>query len=787
MNNNLEKLEYFQILENLSKHCVTFLGKKKAYNLRPNNSRENVEKLLQETSEATNLVTRNSAPSFYEIKDITTELKILEGSGVLSCASLLELAKIFKLSYELKDYLNRDFLDLNDYPILSNLFDGLYSNKNVVETIFSCIIDETTLDDKASSNLQKIRKQQRNIEQDIRKQLNSMIHSSKYSKYIQESIITQRNRRFVIPIKEEYRSMVKGFVHDISNAGSTVFIEPISVFELNNELASLKVEEEIEIEKILQKLTALFYPYIKELRKDLELIGELDFIFAKAKFSKVLHAITPKINNKKEFSLKNARHPLIDQNVVVPISVELGKDFSTLLITGPNTGGKTVVLKTVGLLTLMALSGLNIPADENSSIYVFDHVFADIGDDQSISESLSTFSSHMVNIVNILKNATSNSLILVDELGSGTDPVEGANIAISILDYFFKKSCLTIATTHYQELKHYALVTDGFENASVEFDLKTLKPTYRLLIGIPGKSNAFEISKNLGLDNSIIEKAKSLMSSEQVNLEDLLKSIYDNKSSIEKEKQEIDEKLNNIDLLEKELLAKKEEFENKKKELLQKAKIQARDILLDAKEEANEIIHELNKLSSQDIKTSENLRNKLNKSIKDLSSFNPETASKNANSSTFKKEEIKPNMEVFVRSLSQNATVLSRVSKSDEVQVQIGLIKTSVPISDLEKVTEKQTKLASTSNYPSISKSKSVKSEVNVIGYNVEDAVFVVDKFLDDCALAKLKTARIIHGKGTGKLKNGIHQFLKTNPHVKSFRMGTYGEGEMGVTVVELK
>lgn len=789
MNNNLEKLEYFEILENLSTHCITFLGKQKANNLRPCHSKENVEKLLQETLEASNLITRNSAPSFYEVQNITTELKILEGNGVLSCASLLELARIFKLSYELKDYLNRDFLDLNDYPILSNLFNALYSNKNVVETIFNCIIDETTLDDKASSNLQKIRKQQRNIEQDIRKQLNSMIHSSKYSKYIQEPIVTQRNRRFVIPIKEEYRSLVKGFVHDISNAGSTVFIEPISVFELNNELASLKVEEEIEIEKILQKLSALFYPYVNELQNDLELIGDLDFIFAKAKFSKILHATTPIINDKKEFCIKNARHPLIDSNQVVPISIELGKDFSTLLITGPNTGGKTVVLKTVGLLTLMALSGLNIPADDGSSIYVFDHIFADIGDDQSISESLSTFSSHMLNIVKILENATANSLILVDELGSGTDPVEGANIAISILDYFLKKSCLTIATTHYQELKHYALITDGFENASVEFDLKTLKPTYRLLIGIPGKSNAFEISKNLGLDNDIIEHAKSLMSSEQINLEDLLKSIYDNKLSIEKEKQEIDNKLKNIDLLEKELLNKKETFEKNKKDLMQNARTQARNILLDAKEEASQIIHELNKLSTQDIKTSENLRNRLNQDIKNLS-FTTTTTTQNSfnnNANSLSKKEIKPNMEVFVRSLGQNATVISHVSKSNEVQVQIGLIKTSIPISDLEKATNKTNKKTSISHYPSVSKTKSVKSEINVIGYNVEEAVFVVDKFLDDCALAKLKTARIIHGKGTGKLKNGIHQFLKTNPHVRSFRMGTYGEGEMGVTVVELK
>ena len=441
----------------------------------------------------------------------------------------------------------------------------------------------------------------------------------------------------------------------------------------------------------------------------------------------------------------------------------------------------------------MACSGLNIPADENSSIYVFNKIFADIGDNQSISESLSTFSSHMTNIVEIIKDSSKNSLILVDELGSGTDPIEGANLAISILDYFNQKDILTIATTHYQELKNYALVTNRFENASVEFDIKTLMPTYKLLVGIPGKSNAFEISKSLGLNSEIINNAKSLMSKDQINIEELLKNIYDNKSIIEKERKEIDLKLQNISILENNLKKDNIELKQKEKELIDNAKIKARDIFLNAKEDANSIIKQMNELknSNVNIKDLENLRNKLNTKIKN-SSLTKDTANFSSNSvEKLNVEDLKPNTEVFVKTLGQNGIIVSHISKSNEVQVQVGIMKMNVHINNIEKAhvdkTKKSDKQIQTSGYTSISKSKTVKSEINVIGLNVEEAVFVVDKFLDDCCLAKLQTVRIVHGKGTGKLKTGIHNFLKTNPHVKSYRMGTYGEGEMGVTVVELK
>ena len=796
MDINLEKLEFDKIINILLGFCITEKGKTLAKNLLPSNDFNEIQNMLNETKEAVCLLYRISFPSFYEFEDISLSIKNLESGISLSCFSILNLNKIFKMAYELKNYFNKDYILDTDFPILSNLFNMLYTNKNIIEKINKSISDEGFLQDEASLELKNIRKKQKNLEQEIRNKLNNMIHGS-FSKYLQDSIITIRNDRFVIPVKEEYKSQVKGFVHDISNAGSTLFIEPISIFEMNNEISKLKLEEDLEIEKILQKLSFLFEPYIEELKQDVELIGKLDFIFAKAKYSKKINGITPILNTRKEIILKNARHPLIPKNQVVPITLNLGKNFSTLLITGPNTGGKTVTLKTVGLLTCMACSGLNIPASEGSSIYVFDKIFADIGDNQSIQDSLSTFSSHILNIVSIIKNASKNSLVLLDELGSGTDPVEGANLAISILEYLYNLGTLTIATTHYQELKQYALINKGFENASVEFNVETMSPTYRLLVGIPGKSNAFAISKNLGLKDEIIEKAKSMMSKEQINFEELLKNIYDQKSVIQKEKQSIDVKLEKIANLEKSLTLDSENLQKQEQDIINNAKIEARNILLGAKEEANNIIKKLNNI--QDSKAAEGLRNKLNTKISDINKINIETFSDintNIQKSINKKDiisldinDIKPNTDVFVKKFGSNGTVLSYPSKSNEVQVQIGLIKTKVSINELEKAhkTNSSDKKTLTSTYSNLEKSKNIKSEINVIGLNVEEAIFVVDKFLDDASLSALSTVRIVHGKGTGKLMKGIHSFLKTNPHVKSYRMGTYGEGEMGVTVVTLK
>ena len=770
----LEKLEFNKILEMLSHFCSTLQGKELSMHLLPNHQKEIVTKLLAETAEAVNLSYRNGFPSFFKLADdFSLELKKLESNGSLSAKSLLNLAHIFKSSQDLKDYFNKDFLVISEYPILSNLFSQLYSNKNVIEKIFSCILDENTIDDRASKALQSIRNQQRKLEQEIRTKLNDMLHSSSYSKYVQESLVTMRNERFVIPIKEEYRFQVKGFIHDISNAGSTVFIEPISVFEKNNELNRLKKEEELEIERILQELTTLFFPYVEELSLDIHLIGQLDFIFAKAKFSKSLKASTPLINSQKEIHFKNARHPLIAPEKTVPISLDLGNPFNTLVITGPNTGGKTVTLKTVGLLTCMACSGLNIPCDENSSIYVFDNIFADIGDDQSISNSLSTFSSHMSNIVEITKQATENSLILVDELGSGTDPLEGANLAISILDYFQAMGCLTIATTHYQELKQYALVTNGFENASVEFDITTLSPTYKLLVGIPGKSNAFEISQKLGLSDAILEKAKSMMTSSQIDIENLLKSIYDNKALIEKEKVQISQELEHITNLRSSLEKENKDAKRQEQELIHNAKIKARNILLEAKEDATEMIKSMSSLSHR--KDLENARNTLNDKIKDMNSMdrNKDTNSFEDEKDILPLEAIKPNKEVFVTSLGQNGVVLSHVSKSNEVQVRIGSLKMSVNVKYLKPShTSSNASSASSSNHlPHISKTKNVKSEINVIGLSVEEAIFVIDKFLDDGSLAGLKNVRIVHGKGTGKLRNRYSSIFEKTSSCRFFSL----------------
>ena len=550
MNNiYLEKLEYYKILKILSGFCKTDLGKNTALSLLPSSNQETVKYSLTQTSEALSLINRFGISPISELPDITVYLKMLDSAGLIGISGVLDLAKVLEQARDLKNYFYNDDVNLKDFSTIESYFSMLYSNSSIIERVHKCIIDKNSIADNASKTLNSIRKKKQKLEQDIKEKLNSFIHSSGHSKYIQEAIVTIRNDRYVVPVKEEYRSMIKGFVHDISSSGSTVFIEPISIFEMNNEINNLSIDESIEIEKILQELSALFIPYAGELQVDYETIGRLDFIFAKALYSKSINGITPTVETTKRIDLINARHPLIDSKSVVPISVDLGNTYSTLLITGPNTGGKTVSLKTVGLLTCMACSGINIPADNGSSIYVFDGVYADIGDNQSIENSLSTFSSHMLNIINILENITTNSLVLIDELGSGTDPLEGANLAISILEYIKSIGSLAISTTHYQELKKYALVTEGFENASVEFDTESLMPTYKLLIGIPGKSNAFEISKKLGLPQVIIDRASSLLSNQDVDFEQVLKSIYDDKVKIEQEKKRNRKKLKSSNII----------------------------------------------------------------------------------------------------------------------------------------------------------------------------------------------------------------------------------------------
>lgn len=784
---NLKKLEFDQVLQKLSEYSHTYIGKEKIFKLEPSSDKDYVKKSLLETSQAVSLMDRNSTPPIAEIEDIRVYIKMLESSNTLSPKALLDICNILNMANELKIYFS-NFLDDETYENLRFYFDELYTNSSIVDKIQKSIVDSETIADSASSNLSTIRRHIRQAEQEVKNKLNAILHSS-YSKYMQENVVTIRNDRFVIPVKQEYRSQIKGFVHDISSSGSTVFIEPMSVFEANNAINNLRVDETAEIERILQNLSSLLFPYTNELLSDIESIGMLDFIFAKAKYSNSIKGITPNINDTKYINLIKARHPLIDASSVVPITISIGQGYSLLIITGPNTGGKTVSLKTVGLLEAMACSGLNIPADEKSSIYVFDEIFADIGDDQSIADSLSTFSSHMKNISNIVNNATSESLILVDELGSGTDPLEGANLAMSILEYFKNKNILTLATTHYQELKKYALATDGVQNASVEFDIEKLKPTYKLLIGIPGKSNAFAISEKLGLKKEIIESAQNLLNKKDVDFETLLKSIYDDKLKIEKEKEQIEKNLHQVELLKNNLQRDDSKIREQEKEIINKAKLEARQILLDAKDDATSMISKMKEISesSSEIKELNNMRNSLNNSIKNISlSGNDEL-----NVTPLDESEIVVGAKVFVSTLGQNGIVTSKISKSKEVLVQIGLIKTNISIKFLEKPKNLKDDLTSkpTSSYSTrgSSKTKTANSELNVIGLTVDEAIPLVDKFLDDCFLAKLQTARIVHGKGTGKLRQGIHSFLKKNKRVKSYRIGTYGEGEMGVTVVEMK
>ena len=779
----LEKLEFNKIKNILSEFALTFIGKDLANNLSPMNSKTEIEKALLQTYDASNLILRKCNAPISEIEDITIHIKKLESSNFLSAKQLLDLAKILKISRALKEYFSSDEIDMTEFNSLENLFGNLYSNTNIENTIYSSILDENNISDDASKELMQIRKSIKQKEQDIKNKLNTIIHS----KHVQEPVVTLRNGRFVVPVKNESRQEVKGFIHDISQSGSTVFIEPISVFDLNNDLNNLKNDEIIEIEKILQKLSSLFFNIIENIKNDVNLIGLIDFIFAKAKYSNYLDASKPIITLDKKINLINAYHPLLNRSQAVKNTISLGDEYTSLIITGPNTGGKTVTLKTTGLLVLMALSGLNIPAKENSEIYVFDNIFVDIGDEQSIQDSLSTFSSHMVNIANILTNVTPDSLVLIDELGSGTDPVEGASLGISILESLEKQNILTISTTHYPEIKEYALINKNFKNASVEFDLDTLSPTYRLLIGVPGTSNAFNISKKLGISDSIILRAKELLKSDKIHIEDLLSSIYKDKAKIEEERKISKENAKASDELKKYYEQKLYEIKCRENGIIEEAKIKARDILLDAKEDANDIIKELEKTKTSS-KDANKLRNSLNDKITNLSLNNSNKEDDKNSNKKLSIDELKEGLEVFIPKLNQYGNI-QKISNKNSIYVSLPLGKMNFTIDDLEK--SNKIELTKTNTIPkkknSDFKPKHVSTEINVLGQTVEEACFVIDKFLDNAVISALPSVRIVHGKGTGALRTGIHKFLKTHPHVKSFRLGTFGEGEMGVTIVELK
>lgn len=731
----LKKLEYNIVCTQIANNCNTFVGKSTALSLTPSEDEKKVCKSLDETSEACSLINSFGDFPIYAINEQTLNIKKIKSSLSLSAKSLLEIANILKMSKELKKYYKNSELELTN---LNPYFDELYSNPQIEKSIFNSIISECEIADDASPNLSSIRRAKKNLELSIRNKLNSLIHSSSFSKYLMDTVITMRNDRFVVPVKEEYRSSVKGFVHDSSSSGSTLYIEPIAIFDMNNKVNDLSSQENKEIESILANLSGLLFPISDEIEHSIYLIGKLDFISAKAKFSVENNCVRPIVSN--YIDLIDARHPLINPNLVVPITLNIGKNgFNTLVVTGPNTGGKTVTLKTVGLLCAMAQSGLHIPASEGTTVKVFDNIFADIGDEQSIAESLSTFSAHITNIVHILNTFSENSLVLVDELGAGTDPIEGSSLAISLLETFYEKGSLTVATTHYSEIKNYCLTHKGFENASVEFNIKTLKPTYHLLLGIPGKSNAFAISEQIGVPKKIIDRASSLISRQDTDIETLMKQIYDSKIKIDKEELEINKNLQQIELLRKSLEKDVSDKLLHEKEKIEKSKKEARKILLDAKEEATSIIKKLNKMENSDIAEANKLRSKLNDSAKNLQNG------------------------------GLDLSVLLQLNNKETL---------SVPSSSKTK---------SKSVHIKNNKTKNISTEINLLGETVDSAISSLEQYLDSCRLAHLHQVRVVHGKGTGKLREGIHKYLKTSKYVDSFRIGEYGEGDYGVTIVYLK
>lgn len=778
----LNVLEFNKILEMLKLEATNDLSRKKVDELFPLSDIDAIQTLQDELSEVISLLLRKGSPRIAGMKDITVALKRSEIGGILNTTELLSIAEVLKIARNLLSY-------YDEQSILDYYFDSLTENRKIEESIFSAIISEEEIADSASSELAHIRRQITNTHAKIRESLNSIIHSAKYQKYLQESIVTMRNGRYVVPVKAEHRGDVSGIVHDMSATGSTLFVEPNAVVTANNQLRELDVKEQAEIEKILAELTAKISEIVHELFVNQRTIADLDFLFAKAKLALKMKANTPKINNKGIINIEKGRHPLLNQQTVVPITVYLGDEFKTLVITGPNTGGKTVALKTVGLFCLMASSGLAIPATDRTEICVLDQIFADIGDEQSIEQSLSTFSSHMTNIVHILNKITPNSLVLFDELGAGTDPTEGAALAIAILKHIKEIGALTVATTHYSEIKIYALTTDGVENASCEFDVNSLKPTYKLLIGVPGKSNAFAISKRLGLPDYIIDKANEHLSEENIRFEDVISNLEHSRQLAEIDQQTANRYKRDIELLKNELELEKQKIADTKQKLTATAQRESKKIIEDTKREMEEIIEE--------IRFAQKLQNQqeLNKTITEAKTkFN--TKLKNADKSQMvaKKQnnDIPKNLivgsSVFIIDIGQNGTVLTPPKADGNVSLQVGIMKITSHISNLRLVKEVQNeKTALNKSKGGGLRLENIKNEIDLRGNMLEEATLLAEKYIDDAYLSSLNQVTIIHGKGTGVLRKGIHDMLKHHSNVKSYRLGVYGEGETGVTVVELK
>ena len=783
MNKYLKTLELDKIITKLTEFASTSLGREICEKLTPEFNIEKIKESLSQTDECVKIILQLGTPTFSSIHDIRKSITKAKINSVLSPEELLNIADTLRGAKTLKNYFAQSE---ENFLILSDLFTTLYTNQTLEENIYRIIDSPDHISDHASPELLKIRKQIKSEENSIHEKLNGIIRGNSYSKYLQENIITIRNDRFVIPVKQEYRSNVPGLVHDSSATGSTLFIEPLSVVEANNKIHELYIKEKIEIEKILTELSQKITEISDELSYLINNLSKLDFYFAKAKFAIELNAFMPKLNEKGYINLKSARHPLIDKSKVVPIDVYIGKDFKTLVITGPNTGGKTVTLKTIGLLTLMTYSGLFIPCLESSEIAVFDKIFVDIGDEQSIEQSLSTFSSHMVNIIKITKNVTNNSLILLDELGSGTDPIEGSALAISTLEFLAQKGACIVASTHYSELKTYALTTSGVKNASCEFNVETLNPTYKLIIGLPGKSNAFAISKKLGLSEEILDNAKNFITQEQTKFEDVISELQKDKQKIAFEKEETARQLKEISALRQELKESKEKLEIYKAQIIDNARATATDILLSAEETAKESIREIKEAKKlKDLEMTKKLENAKGKIKKQLSkTYKKETTSED----NYKPFEVKIGMNVYIPSLNQEASIISLPDKEGNVFIQAGIMKSKINVKKLqpmekEKTTVNNVKISVNSKL----KSQEISSEISLRHMHVEEALYTLDKYINDALIANLTTIRIVHGKGEGILRKAVHDYLKNHPNIKSYRLGQYGEGDLGVTIAELK
>lgn len=789
----LHTLEYNKILDQLTEYAFSADAKSRCQKLRPITDRAQIEQLQQQTSDALSRLFKYGSLSFSGVTDIRDSLKRLEIGGALSAIELLRVCSLLESAKRAKAFARSQ--DDNDQPddSLTSLFAGIEPLTPLYDEIRRCILSEDEIADDASSTLHSIRRSMRGMNDKIRAQMNSMINNTTTRSYLQDTVITMRDGRYCLPVKAEAKSLVPGMIHDQSSTGSTLFIEPMAVVNLNNEYKELQLREQEEIEVILAGLSNLTASYATQLLADYELLTELDFIFARAAFAQTYNGVAPLFNDDGRIHIRKGRHPLLDPKKVVPIDVRLGEDFRLLIVTGPNTGGKTVSLKTVGLLTLMGQSGLHIPASERSELGIFDEVFADIGDEQSIEQSLSTFSSHMVNIIRILEQVNDRSLVLFDELCAGTDPTEGAALAISILSKLHLYGARIMATTHYSELKVYALSTPGVENACCEFDVATLSPTYRLLIGIPGKSNAFAISEKLGLPTDLIADAKGRISKSEGDFEDLIADLEKSRSTIEREQLEINQYKAEIESLKEKLEQKQERLDSSRDKILREANEQAYNILKEAKDVADETIRNFNKYGKAGAPVSEmekertKLRGKMDKAAQKMSEQKKASV---PNHNVPKKLRIGDSVKVI--SMNLKGTVHSLPNARGDLYVQMGILRSLVNINDLilleEDAAPGTKKFQKTSaGKIKMSKSASVSAEINLIGKTTDEAIPLLDKYLDDAYLAHLPSVRIVHGKGTGALRNAVQAHLKRLKYVKSFHLGEFGEGDAGVTIAEFK